>query len=42
MSAIKTKITERRLGNVQLVASVRVAILNKAVQEGPTEKVAFS
>lgn len=40
VSAIYKK-TLRRLGNIKLMASERVAILNKAVQGGPTESVAF-
>lgn len=40
MSDIHKK-RESRLGNIQLVASVGVAILNVSVQEAPTENVAF-
>lgn len=40
MSDIHKK-TERRVGNIKLVASEGVTILNKSVQESPTENVAF-
>lgn len=40
MSDIHKK-TERRVGNVKLVASVGVTILNKSVQAAPTENVSF-
>lgn len=40
VSAVYKK-TLRKLGNIKLVDSEGVAILNKAVQGSPTESVAF-